>query len=78
MIKRSKQKLSPSPRLIEILGTMDLPSLRTDATEPLHVMWLLRNMRFKNARHPDYREALDFLKALRREIARQPCNCRKK
>ena len=48
-----------------ILDTMDVPASRKELTLS-NVRWLLRNLRIRNAQHPDINETISDLK----EIAR--------
>jgi len=49
-------------RLEEILALMDVPEMRRDITHDSNVRWLLRNLPFRNSRHPLFREAIDLLR----------------
>lgn len=50
-------------RLQEILSGMDLPEMRRDITSDSNVRWLLRNLPFRNAQHPQFREAMNLLRS---------------
>lgn len=50
--------------LKDLLKGMDVPEMRLDTTSRGNVRWLLRNLAVRNQDHPDYREAMDALKAL--------------
>ena len=52
--------------LIKILDTMEIPALRKALTTP-NVRWLLRNLRVRNAQHPDINEVIAALKEVARE-----------
>jgi len=41
-------------RLLEILGTMDVPALRVERQD---WRWMLRNLAVRNSNHPDFSEA---------------------
>lgn len=49
-------------RLQEILSDMDIPEMRRDITSDSNVRWLLRNLPFRNAQHPQFREAMNLLR----------------
>ena len=51
--------------LVKALDTMEIPALRKELTTT-NVRWLLRNLRVRNAQHPDINEAIAAL----REVAR--------
>lgn len=38
--------------LAEILAEMDIPSMRRDFNDRSNLMWLIRNIMFKNSNHP--------------------------
>ena len=49
----------------KVLDTMDVPLFRKELTTS-NVRWLLRNLRIRNAQHPDIDEVIATLK----EVAR--------
>lgn len=49
-------------RLQEILSGMDIPEMRRDTTSDSNIRWLLRNLPFRNAQHPQFREAMNLLR----------------
>ena len=51
--------------LVKVLDTMEVPALRKELTTT-NVRWLLRNLRVRNAQHPDIDEIVVAL----REVAR--------
>ena len=52
-------------RLVEILRTMDLPKQRVDQ---LDLSWLVRNIGVRNSEHPDFKEAVDLLRSMSRDM----------
>jgi len=52
--------------LTEILNTMDVPLFRKELTTS-NIRWLLRNLRVRNAQHPDINEVIVALKGVARE-----------
>lgn len=53
-------------RLMEILGTMDIPPMRLD---PIDSGWILRNIAIKNFEHPELAEAVALLRRVPRRGA---------
>ena len=51
--------------LVKALDTMDVPPFRKEFT-PTNVRWLLRNLRIRNAQHPDINEVIAALKGAAR------------
>ena len=52
--------------LVKALDTMEIPAFRKELTTP-NVRWLLRNLRVRNAQHPDINEVIAALKGVARE-----------
>jgi len=52
-------------RLLQILETMDVPE-RRKLLNRANIGWLLRNLRVRNAEHPEIDEALTITRALRK------------
>ena len=52
-------------RLLQILETMDVPERRKPLNRA-NIGWLLRNLRVRNAEHPEIDEALTIMRALRK------------
>jgi len=51
--------------LVKVLDTMEVPALRKELTTT-NVRWLLRNLRVRNAQHPDINEVIAALKGVAR------------
>ena len=47
--------------LIEILNTMDIPAVRIN---PLDLNWLRRNLAFRNAEHPLFKDVSDMIRRI--------------
>jgi hypothetical protein len=51
--------------LVKVLDTMHVPLFRKELTTS-NVRWLLRNLRVRNAQHPDINEVIAALKGAAR------------
>ena len=51
-------------QLAEILEEMDLPEMRKNLNESSNLRWLIRNMRVRNRKHPQCKEACELIKNL--------------
>ena len=54
----------------DITEGMEIPEARRDLTLQ-NVLWLLRNIHFKNSNHPNFGEAVEMLKVFQRELSRR-------
>ena len=51
-------------QLAEILEEMDLPETRKNLNESSSLRWLMRNMRVRNGKHPQCKNAVELIKNL--------------
>ena len=51
-------------QLAEILEEMDLPEMRKSLNDNSNLRWLIRNMRVRNGKHTQCKEALEIIKNL--------------
>jgi hypothetical protein len=51
-------------QLVEILEEMDLPEMRKNLNESSNLRWLMRNLRVRNRKHTQCKEALEIIKNL--------------
>lgn len=48
---------------VELLNDMDIPDMRREINKR-NLMWLMRNIRVRNGKHPRIKEALEEIKRL--------------
>lgn len=71
-----KEKVGPSPGqgglpltneqcLLDAMEGLDLPDSRKEISKP-NLMWLLRNIRVRNASHPDLNQIISLIRVVMR------------
>ena len=48
---------------IKLLGEMDIPDMRREINH-CNLLWLMRNIRVRNGKHPRIKEAIEEIKRL--------------
>lgn len=59
--------MNDKEKLTEILSNMDIPEIRNKINFG-NLMWMTRNLGFKNRNHPDFDEAMKLIKKMIKEL----------